>query len=282
MSGRNHEETDSSERTRLAAVRRYDILGTPPDGAFDRVVAIAARSFAAPMATVSIVDEDRIWFKAVQGIEGVRQVDRDLGLCASAILQGEPFVIADTLQHAQAVTNPLVRGALGIRFYAAAPITTHDGYRLGTVNVLDTRPREAGRRQTATLEDLAGIVADELELRMAGIRAVRLEHELHRVQEEQFHTATESHAVIDHAIGMLMAARHCTADHAWNTLLGLSQHTNTKLRDVAESMTRLTTGMERAAPPDALHRAIYRALRPTGTTRRTPKHGPNPTPGSRA
>ena len=80
-----------NEHDRLAAVGRYDILDTPPDGAFDRVAALAARWFGAPIATVSIVDSDRIWFKATHGLDGVTQIGRDSGLCASAILQDAPY-----------------------------------------------------------------------------------------------------------------------------------------------------------------------------------------------
>ncbi|MGH3309328.1 MAG: GAF domain-containing protein, partial [Streptomyces sp.] len=112
---------------------------------------------------MTIVDEDRIWFKATEGLAGVSEIGRDPGLCASAILQDEPYLLTDTLQDAQAVTNPLVRGEMGLRFYAAAPITTADGYRLGTVNVLDTSPRPVTPQETHTLQDLAAVVADELD-----------------------------------------------------------------------------------------------------------------------
>lgn len=74
-----------SEPERMAAVRRYDILDTPPDGAFDRITALAARRFGVPISIISIVDEDRIWFKSRHGVP-VEQIGRDPGLCASAIL----------------------------------------------------------------------------------------------------------------------------------------------------------------------------------------------------
>lgn len=170
------------EAARLAAVRRYDILDTPPDGAFDRVAALAARLLDAPIATVTIVDTDRIWFKAVHGLEGVTQIGRDPGLCASAIRQDEALVIQDTLLDPVACGNPLVTGEMGVRFYAAAPITTADGHRLGTVNVLDTRPRVITEADTTTLVDLAAIVMDELELRLSALAVVRVEQELRRAE----------------------------------------------------------------------------------------------------
>ncbi len=155
-----------NEQERLAAVRRYQILDTPADGAFDRVAAIAARVLHAPIATVTVVDEDRIWFKASHGLE-VDEIGRDTGLCASAICQDQPWVVEDALRDPLALNNPLVRGELQLRFYAAAPIITHDGYRLGTVNAIDRKPRSVTRAETETLEDLAAIVAESLELRLA-------------------------------------------------------------------------------------------------------------------
>lgn len=165
------------EDARLAAVRRYQILDTPPDGAFDRIAALAARIFEAPMATVAIVDADRVWFKATHGLTGMDQVGRDPGLCASAILRGEPYVVTDTVTDARALANPLVQGHPGVRFYAAAPITTSDGQRLGTVNVLDTRPRRPTDAQLDALQDLAALVMDELELRLSAIRTVTAERD---------------------------------------------------------------------------------------------------------
>ncbi|MDL5198651.1 GAF domain-containing SpoIIE family protein phosphatase [Streptomyces sp. ALI-76-A] len=172
------------EAARMAAVRRYDILDTPPDGAFDRVAAMAARLFDVPVATVTIVDSDRIWFKAAHGLEGVKEIGRDPGLCGSAILRDDALVIPDTLRDPVAADNPLVAGEMGVRFYAAAPIITSDGHRLGTVNVLDTKPRSISEDDTATLADLAAIVLDEMELRLSALRALRNEQKRREVERE--------------------------------------------------------------------------------------------------
>ncbi|MFJ6722628.1 MULTISPECIES: PP2C family protein-serine/threonine phosphatase [unclassified Streptomyces] len=172
------------EAARMDAVRRYDILDTPPDGAFDRVAAMAARLFKVPVASVTIVDEDRIWFKAAHGLEGVSEIGREPGLCGSAILADDTLVIPDTLTDPVAFNNGLVTGPMGVRFYAAAPIITHDGHRLGTVNILDTKPRLITEDDTATLADLAAIVLDELEMRLAALNALRTEQERRIEQEE--------------------------------------------------------------------------------------------------
>ena len=165
----------ATEEERLTAVRRYDILDTPPDGAFDRVTALAARACDMPISTVTIVDEDRIWFKSVVGLEGVAQVDRDPGLCASAIIQESPYLVTDASLDPRTLDNPLVCGDLGLRFYAGVPLRTGDGHNLGTLNVIDVHPRELSDEQLATLQDLAAIVMDELELRLAAKRTVELE-----------------------------------------------------------------------------------------------------------
>ncbi len=118
-----------NEAQRLAAVRRYEILDTPPDGAFDRITAIAARRWAVPIAIVSIVDSDRIWFKSRHGLQ-LEQTGRYPGLCASAILKKVPHLLPDARLDARALCNPLVAGEFGLRFYLGIPLTTHDGYRI--------------------------------------------------------------------------------------------------------------------------------------------------------
>ena len=99
------------EAERLAAVRRYDILDTPPDGAFDRITRVAARLFEVPISIVSIVDEDRIWFKSHHGLD-VEQIPRAPGLCASAILDNKPWVLTDASLDPRSLANPPVAGEL--------------------------------------------------------------------------------------------------------------------------------------------------------------------------
>lgn len=157
------------EVERMEAVYRYQILDTPPDGAFDRVTALAARLFGVPIAIVSVVDHDRVWFKSHHGLE-VSQVDRDPGLCASAILQDGPWIIQDASNDPRALANPLVANGFGLQFYAGVPLTTRDGYNLGTICVLDRLPRTFSAQDILTLEDLAAIVMNDLELRLESRR----------------------------------------------------------------------------------------------------------------
>jgi GAF domain-containing protein len=167
---------DLSEAARLAAVRRYDILDTPPDGAFDRVTALAAKIFDVPIALVTIVDHDRIWFKSRHGLDSVDQIGRDPGLCASAILEDRPYVVEAARTDARSLANPLVAGKFGLQFYAAAPLRTSDGHRLGTLCIIDREPRMFSPRQGEVLQGLADIVMDEMELRLSSLRTLRGEH----------------------------------------------------------------------------------------------------------
>ncbi|MCY0905582.1 GAF domain-containing serine/threonine-protein kinase [Arthrobacter sp. H14-L1] len=155
----------SDEEARMQAVRRYRILDTPADGAFDRITSLAARLFSVPVAIVSIVDHDRIWFKSHFGTD-VDQISRDPGLCASAILQQKTWVVSDALADPHTLTNPLVAGEFGLQFYAGVPLQTVDGYNLGTLCVLDTKPRHFGEAQLRILQDLAAIVMNDLEMRL--------------------------------------------------------------------------------------------------------------------
>ena len=159
-------EYPANEASRLAAIRRYDVLDTPPDGAFERVTRLAARLLGTPIALVSIVDEDRIWFKSKYGLD-IDQIDRAPGLCASAILHDKPWIVSNARNDPRTLANPLVASSFGLQFYAAAPLRTHDGYNLGTLCVIDRAPREVDSEEKQILIDLAAIVIDELELRLA-------------------------------------------------------------------------------------------------------------------
>ena len=162
----------------LAVMRKYAALEAPEDGAFDRIARIAATIFTTPIASVTIVDEDRVWFAATQGLDGVRSVGTEPGLCASVVLQDEPYVVHDALTDSRTIDHPLVRGELGLRFYAAAPITISSGHTLGTVNVIDRVPRDVTAvtgAQLSVLTDLAGTVAQELEIKLTALEAIRSE-----------------------------------------------------------------------------------------------------------
>ncbi|MEA2517961.1 MAG: hypothetical protein QOF49_41 [Chloroflexota bacterium] len=167
---------------RLAAVAKYDILDTPPDGAFDRITALAARVFDVPIAIVSVVDHDRIWFKSHHGLD-IDQIDRAPGLCASAILQREPWIINDAPRDPRALSNPLVAGDFGLKFYAGVPLSIAGGHNMGTLCILDFEPRELSADETSSLQDLADMVTGELELRLASREALEAATDRERVKD---------------------------------------------------------------------------------------------------
>lgn len=157
----------------------------------NRTAALASRSLNAPMAVVSIVDRDRIWFAAAHGFDDVRQIDRDDGISAFAILNDSPFVLSDAHTDSRAADLYFVREH-GVRFYAGAPIVTFDGHRLGAVAIMDTEPRTLSADQLAILEDLAAIIMEQLELRLMSLDSVLLERRLRGAAENARDKAQQS------------------------------------------------------------------------------------------
>ena len=145
----------------------------PIDATFDRIAQMAAKIFETPIATVSIVDEDRVWFAATEGLDGVRQVGTEPGLCSSVVHNAGPYVVNDAEHDPRTAEHPLVTGDLGLRFYAAAPIEV-EGHALGTVNVIDRKSRpELDPTQISLLVDLAATVAQLMEIHLVALTALR-------------------------------------------------------------------------------------------------------------
>lgn len=167
-----------NEAARLAALHRYEILDTPPEGAFNKIATLAQSIFKVPIALVSLVDRERVFFKANAGMGTMRSTDRGVSLCSLAILQEGATVFEDAPEDPCLLHNPLVAGDFGLRFYAGAPITTYDGYRIGTVCIVDHTPRSFSDEQRAMLEQLASLVMDELELRMSARNALAAKNEM--------------------------------------------------------------------------------------------------------
>lgn len=158
-------ELPVNDEKRIEALKRYDILDTPPDGSFDHITSLAASIFKVPISIISLVDTDRIWFKSHYGIS-VSQIDRSPGLCASAILNDGIYTVEDARHDPRTLTNPLVAGEFGLQFYAAAPLQTADFYNLGTLCIIDKAPRQFSENEKEILRNLATIVMDEMELRL--------------------------------------------------------------------------------------------------------------------
>jgi GAF domain-containing protein len=159
-------EKPVNEQERLGALQRYQILDTPPDGNFDRITKLASQIFKVPIAIISLVDADRIWFKSHYGLP-VKQIDRDPGLCASAILSNDLYIIENAREDPRCLTNPLVAGEFGLQFYAATPLHTEENYNLGTLCIIDKSARKFSKEDRSILKQLGEIVMDEMSLRLA-------------------------------------------------------------------------------------------------------------------
>ncbi len=152
------------EQARLAALSRFGVLDTPPEEAFDALTALAAQLCETPMASVTLVEVDRMWFKSRLGLD-VSEIPREISFCAHALASPDVLMVPDATADARFADNPLVTGGPGIRFYAGAPLVTADGYVLGTLCVLDVVPRVLTERQLGQLGVLARQVVSQLELR---------------------------------------------------------------------------------------------------------------------
>ncbi len=162
------------DQRRLQALRRYRILDSLPEQAFEDVVQLATTICGTPQAVVTFVDEDRQWFKASHGIEG-EETDRSIAFCDIAIRRpDEVTIVNDASRHPVFRSYPQVTGDDHLRFYAGAPMVTRDGYALGTVCVVDVVPREISLEQVEALRALARTAVSLLELRQRELEAQRL------------------------------------------------------------------------------------------------------------
>lgn len=167
-----------NEKERLLKLHAYDILDTPSENTFDKIAILAAQIFNTPIAQVTFVDQDRVFFKTNISPLQATEIDRKDSFCSVAILQEEVTLIKNMLDVPELLNNPFVVMENGVRFYAGAPLKTTEGHQLGTLCVLDIQPREVTSDQLKMLETLSSIVMDELELRLASRKAIRVQNDM--------------------------------------------------------------------------------------------------------
>ncbi len=210
----------SDETERLEALRRYEILDTAPEEAFDRVTHLAASLFAVPGAFISLIDAERQWFKSRVGIM-IGETSRASALAAQALLGDAVCVVPDARRDPRLKHNPYVVGAPHIRFYAAAPLLTRDGHRLGVLGIVDEKPRadfsDENRQQ---LQTLARLVMSELELRFELGARSRAEHDLQLVNELTLAIAEAPsvNAAIETSLSLICQAVGAAHGRAWTAL----------------------------------------------------------------
>ncbi len=154
----------TDEPARVAALRRYEVLDTPSEGAFDKITNLVRAVLGVPMSAVSLIDTDRQWLKSHPGIDG-SETGRDVAFCDYTIRGREPMVVVDASMDARFRDNPLVRGDPNIASYAGVPLETPDGYNIGSLCAIDTCPRQFDAAQIEILKGLAALVVEQLELR---------------------------------------------------------------------------------------------------------------------
>src|SRR6201995_5437951 len=194
-----------NEAKRLKILWQYDILDTAPEEVFDELTELAARICEAPIALISLIDEDRQWFKAKVGVT-LNETSRDISFCSHAIKQEDLFIIPDTLKDARFSKNPLVTSDPKIRFYAGAPLITPDGHALGSLCVIDKVPRELRLEQQQALRVLSRHVMTQLELRRH-TKELTAAHEARDTTKEELEKALAENAKLKRELEKLKKAK---------------------------------------------------------------------------
>ncbi len=192
------------ESDRLAALRSYRVLDTPPEPEFDDLVQLAARACQAPVALISLVEDRRQWFKAEVGL-GVRETPLDRAICVTTMLRPGLTVIPDLTNDARFAANPLVTGEPHLRFYAGAVLETPGGLPLGALCVLDHVPRDLAEEGAFTLKTLARQVMSQLELRRAIAERDDVLEASRRIEQRQSLLVRELHHRVKNTLATVQA-----------------------------------------------------------------------------
>ena len=205
----------ANEAERLAALRDCQILDTAPEPPFDDVTLLAAQICGVPLAAVSLIDADRQWFKSILGLEAT-ETPRGVAFCAHTILQPDLLLVPDARTDTRFADNPLVTGDPNVRFYAGMPLITSDGYALGSLCVIDRKPRQLSPDQQASLRALGNQVASQLELKRHIAAQERLIAELGRTETELERVLTQNAQVLSSISSILIGVDAGGVVTTWN------------------------------------------------------------------
>lgn len=156
----------SNDLERIAALNRYHLINNIEDPVLDQIVQLAADTFDVPMALISLVDLNEVFFKSGVGAEGMESMPRERSLCSIAILDSEPLIIHYAEKEKCLLSIPVIAAEFGFKFYASAPLTTSDGFAIGALCITDTKPREFTLEQVEALKDFAELIMKEIEKRL--------------------------------------------------------------------------------------------------------------------
>ncbi|MDB4304243.1 GAF domain-containing protein, partial [Desulfosarcina sp.] len=175
----NYAPIPDNEKERLKSLKSYDILDTPDEEDFNEITRLAARIAKSPIGLISLIDEERQWFKSKVGLN-VKETPRNISFCQHAIMQDDIYEIPNALKNELFLNNPLVKGNPDIRFYAGVPLIDPKGFHLGTLCVIDTKPKKLSLEQKEVLKLLAKAVVNHLNLRKHKIELQEREKVLQR------------------------------------------------------------------------------------------------------
>lgn len=234
MANASHTETE-----RLAALTRFNILDTAAEPRYDSLTELACYIAETPIAVISLVDADRLWFKSARGVS-VREIPREGSFCAECVLQRAPLIVTDARANRRFSESALVTGPLRICFYAGVPLITADGFALGTISVLDTVPRRLRNQKLVALSTLARHVIANFELGYVNSRLKETVQELRAAESGLRATeaalSEEKAALAEHARQLEKANEHLVMatitaheaaeelEHAKIQLAHLAQH----------------------------------------------------------